>query len=57
MISRYHECSSYREAMDLLEILVDQVRIAVETSGGRIVGIVGPHGGEMLEDDGIGDGA
>ena len=40
VITRHHECSSRAEAIGFLEILVDQVRSAVETSGGEVVSLV-----------------
>jgi hypothetical protein len=55
VISRFHECDSDQEATDFLEILVDQVRVAVEAVGGRIVSVVGPVRSDAIQDDGFGD--
>jgi hypothetical protein len=38
-IVRSHECNSKGDAEDLREVLVDQVRTAVETVGGEIVSV------------------
>jgi hypothetical protein len=39
MINRMHACATPEQAEDFLEILVDQVRTAVETSGGVVVSV------------------
>ena len=39
MINRMHACSSPKQAEDFLEILVDQVRSAVEATGGEVVSV------------------
>ena len=39
LITREHECASREQAIDFLEILVDQVRVAVEATGGDVVGV------------------
>jgi hypothetical protein len=37
VITRFRECSSMAEAEDFREILIDEVRAAVEAVGGEIV--------------------
>jgi hypothetical protein len=37
--TRQHECASREQGVDFLEILVDQVRSAIEATGGEIVGV------------------
>ena len=39
VITRQHECISREQAIDFLEILVDQVRSAVEATGGEVASV------------------
>lgn len=40
IITRQHECASREQAVDFLEILLDQVRSAVEATGGEVIQVV-----------------
>lgn len=39
VITRQHQCASRDQAVDFLEILVDQVRAAIEATGGEVVAV------------------